>query len=98
MEEICYSCSLLYIVHTHNHLTCNLYLQMAMFYPSIIFGVCFILNFFVWGKHSSGAVCYIYIFTQISTSRISPYISPYILDHLLPVYIVDIKCILTCIE
>ncbi|XP_032832467.1 transmembrane 9 superfamily member 4 isoform X1 [Petromyzon marinus] len=25
-------------------------------YPAVVFGVCFILNFFIWGKHSSGAV------------------------------------------
>lgn len=30
--------------------------QTAMFYPAVMFGVCFILNFFIWGKHSSGAV------------------------------------------
>lgn len=28
----------------------------ALLYPSVIFGVGFILNFFIWGKHSSGAV------------------------------------------
>lgn len=28
----------------------------AMLYPGIIFGTCFFLNFFIWGKHSSGAV------------------------------------------
>ncbi|EEB16936.1 conserved hypothetical protein [Pediculus humanus corporis] len=28
----------------------------ATLYPSIIFGTCFFLNFFIWGKHSSGAV------------------------------------------
>ncbi|KAL0273474.1 UNVERIFIED_CONTAM: hypothetical protein PYX00_006129 [Menopon gallinae] len=28
----------------------------AMLYPSIVFGTCFFLNFFIWGKHSSGAV------------------------------------------
>ncbi|XP_049852575.1 transmembrane 9 superfamily member 4-like [Schistocerca gregaria] len=28
----------------------------ATFYPAIVFGVCFFLNFFIWGKHSSGAV------------------------------------------
>uniref|UniRef100_A0A4P6D6W1 Transmembrane 9 superfamily member n=1 Tax=Rhodnius prolixus TaxID=13249 RepID=A0A4P6D6W1_RHOPR len=28
----------------------------ASFYPGIVFGVCFFLNFFIWGKHSSGAV------------------------------------------
>ncbi|KAK6188271.1 hypothetical protein SNE40_004484 [Patella caerulea] len=30
--------------------------QMAMFYPGIVFSVCFFINFFIWGKHSSGAV------------------------------------------
>ncbi|KAI0240055.1 Transmembrane 9 superfamily member 4 [Lamellibrachia satsuma] len=29
--------------------------QTAMFYPAVMFGVCFVLNFFIWGKHSSGA-------------------------------------------
>lgn len=28
----------------------------AIFYPVIIFGACFLLNFFIWGKKSSGAV------------------------------------------
>ncbi|XP_067001572.1 transmembrane 9 superfamily member 4 isoform X2 [Anabrus simplex] len=28
----------------------------ATLYPGIVFGVCFFLNFFIWGKHSSGAV------------------------------------------
>lgn len=28
----------------------------ATIYPGFIFGCCFILNFFIWGKHSSGAV------------------------------------------
>uniref|UniRef100_A0A6M2E1M2 Transmembrane 9 superfamily member n=1 Tax=Xenopsylla cheopis TaxID=163159 RepID=A0A6M2E1M2_XENCH len=28
----------------------------ATFYPGIVFGSCFFLNFFIWGKHSSGAV------------------------------------------
>lgn len=28
----------------------------ATLYPGIIFGTCFFLNFFIWGKHSSGAV------------------------------------------
>lgn len=30
--------------------------QTATLYPGIVFGSCFILNFFIWGKHSSGAV------------------------------------------
>ncbi|PVD23032.1 hypothetical protein C0Q70_16294 [Pomacea canaliculata] len=30
--------------------------QTATVYPGIMFGVCFLLNFFIWGKHSSGAV------------------------------------------
>lgn len=30
--------------------------QTAMLYPSVVFGVCFFLNFFILGKHSSGAV------------------------------------------
>jgi len=28
----------------------------ATFFPGIVFGTCFFLNFFIWGKHSSGAV------------------------------------------
>lgn len=28
----------------------------AIFYPFVVFGVCFLLNFFIWGKKSSGAV------------------------------------------
>lgn len=28
----------------------------ATLYPSVVFGTCFFLNFFIWGKHSSGAV------------------------------------------
>ncbi|XP_041357103.1 transmembrane 9 superfamily member 4-like [Gigantopelta aegis] len=30
--------------------------QTATVYPGLIFGITFVLNFFVWGKHSSGAV------------------------------------------
>merc|ERR1712070_44470 len=29
---------------------------LALGFPSLVFGVCFILNFFIWGKQSSGAV------------------------------------------
>ncbi|XP_075211295.1 transmembrane 9 superfamily protein member 4 [Lycorma delicatula] len=28
----------------------------AIFYPAVVFGTCFFLNFFIWGKSSSGAV------------------------------------------
>ena len=28
----------------------------ASLYPGVVFGVGFFLNFFIWGKHSSGAV------------------------------------------
>ena len=28
----------------------------AIFYPVVIFGISFLLNFFIWGKKSSGAV------------------------------------------
>ncbi|CAN8001861.1 unnamed protein product [Ixodes hexagonus] len=28
----------------------------SFLYPAIVFGTCFFLNFFIWGKHSSGAV------------------------------------------
>ena len=31
-------------------------LATALFLPSVVFGVCFVLNFFIWGKKSSGAV------------------------------------------
>ena len=31
-------------------------LQTGLLYPGIVFGICFILNFFIWGKKSSGAV------------------------------------------
>jgi len=31
-------------------------LQTATLYPALVFGTCFFLNFFIWGKHSSGAV------------------------------------------
>jgi transmembrane 9 superfamily member 2/4 len=34
----------------------NLHLQTATLYPGIVFCSCFFLNFFIWGKHSSGAV------------------------------------------
>jgi len=33
-----------------------LVLQTATLYPALVFGTCFFLNFFIWGKHSSGAV------------------------------------------
>jgi len=32
------------------------YFQTATLFPGIVFGTCFILNFFVWAKASSGAV------------------------------------------
>ncbi|WAR23302.1 TM9S4-like protein [Mya arenaria] len=31
-------------------------IQTATLYPGFIFCICFVLNFFIWGKHSSGAV------------------------------------------
>ena len=31
-------------------------LQTATLYPGIVSIDCFILNFFIWGQHSSGAV------------------------------------------
>ncbi|KAL4235797.1 Transmembrane 9 superfamily member 4 [Mactra antiquata] len=31
-------------------------LQTATLYPGFMFGACFVLNFFIWGNHSSGAV------------------------------------------
>ena len=30
--------------------------QTATLYPGVCFGISFFLNFFIWGKHSSGAV------------------------------------------
>lgn len=30
--------------------------QTATLYPGVVSAVCFILNFFIWGQHSSGAV------------------------------------------
>ena len=30
--------------------------QTAALYPGVVSAVCFILNFFIWGQHSSGAV------------------------------------------
>jgi transmembrane 9 superfamily protein 2/4 len=30
--------------------------SVALTFPVIVFGICFILNFFLWGKQSSGAV------------------------------------------
>ena len=30
--------------------------QTAILYPGLVFGISFFLNFFIWGKHSSGAV------------------------------------------
>ncbi|XP_071116684.1 transmembrane 9 superfamily member 4-like [Haliotis cracherodii] len=31
-------------------------LQTGLLFPGVVFGICFLLNFFIWGKHSSGAV------------------------------------------
>ncbi|XP_010765072.1 transmembrane 9 superfamily member 4-like [Notothenia coriiceps] len=28
----------------------------ATLYPAVVFGICFVLNCFIWGEHSSGAV------------------------------------------
>ena len=40
-----------------SHFYNNLHLfQTATLYPGLMFGACFFLNFFIWGKHSSGAV------------------------------------------
>ena len=36
-------------------MSCSVH-QTATVYPGIVFGACFVLNFFIWGKHSSGAV------------------------------------------
>jgi len=36
-------------------------LQTAMLYPSVMFGTCFLLNFFILGKHSSGAVSELFV-------------------------------------
>lgn len=40
----------------YNTKTIFFWLQTATLYPGIVFGTCFFLNFFIWGKHSSGAV------------------------------------------
>jgi len=39
-----------------NLIIIDVMLQTAMLYPSVMFGTCFFLNFFILGKHSSGAV------------------------------------------
>ena len=36
--------------------TCSSCSQTATLYPGVVFGICFVLNCFIWGKHSSGAV------------------------------------------
>src|SRR4029434_6280132 len=30
--------------------------QTATLYPGVVFSICFVLNCFIWGEHSSGAV------------------------------------------
>ncbi|XP_022254354.1 transmembrane 9 superfamily member 4-like isoform X3 [Limulus polyphemus] len=40
----------------HGHLWKKSAFLTATLYPGIVFGTCFFLNFFIWGKHSSGAV------------------------------------------
>ena len=36
--------------------TVLVYSQTAVLYPGLVFGTCFVLNFFIWKKSSSGAV------------------------------------------
>lgn len=31
-------------------------IQLAIFFPAVVFGTGFLLNFFIWGSQSSGAV------------------------------------------
>lgn len=54
--------------------------QTALFYPTIVFGTSFLVNFFIWGKHSSGAVSY------SSGVRLSRYSAPFIY------FIFEIRC------
>ena len=48
-------------------------------HPGIVFATFFVLNFFIWGKHSSGAVSDIYV--------IYMYVSVYIVSLSLCIYI-----------
>jgi len=53
------SCEISFEYEKHLFMTdihLHLFLQTAMLYPSVMFGTCFVLNLFIWGKHSSGAV------------------------------------------
>ena len=38
------------------YITKKYLLQTASLYPGFVSAICFFLNFFIWGKHSSGAV------------------------------------------
>ncbi|KAM7404214.1 hypothetical protein PAMP_011581 [Pampus punctatissimus] len=37
-------------------LFCMILIVISTLYPAVVFGICFILNCFIWGEHSSGAV------------------------------------------
>ena len=43
--------------------------QTATLYPGVVSAVCFVLNFFIWGQHSSGAV--ISLLSLISTNLLT---------------------------
>ena len=46
-------------------------LMTAMLYPSVVFGMGFFLNFFIWGEHSSGAVSHDVITNDVITSDVT---------------------------
>ena len=45
-------------------------LMTAMLYPSVVFGMGFFLNFFIWGEHSSGAVSHDVITDDVITGDV----------------------------
>ena len=46
-------------------------LMTAMLYPSVVFGMGFFLNFFIWGEHSSGAVSHDVIISDVITGDVT---------------------------
>jgi len=52
------SLSNLSAVHLAVILSCNCRLLTAFLFPGVCFAVFFVLNFFIWGKGSSGAVSF----------------------------------------
>ena len=42
----------------------------AMLYHSVVFGMGFFLNFFIWGEHSSGAVSHDVITNDVITGHV----------------------------